>query len=80
MDGCDLAGAGCRKPGAVRDYILKLLRKGRRVDLSGWEGTMTLAMAGTEAYPGGGPSRIDTAQVQTPPWGMARGVSGDGTR
>lgn len=39
-----------------------------------------LGMAGTDANPGGGPSRIDTLHEQTPPWGATLGVVAEGSR
>ena len=37
-------------------------------------------MAGNEANPGGGPSRIGTLHEQTPPLGATLGVEAEGSR
>jgi len=37
-------------------------------------------MAGNDANPGGGPSRIGTLHEQTPLWAVTRGVVAEGSR
>jgi hypothetical protein len=37
-------------------------------------------MAGNDANPGGGPSRIGTLHEQTPPWAVTLGVVAEGSR
>jgi hypothetical protein len=39
-----------------------------------------LGMAGNDANPGGGPSRIGTLHEQTPLWSVTRGVVAEGSR
>ena len=44
------------------------------------EAYRALAMAGNDANPGGGPSRIGTLHEQTPLWAVTRGVVAEGSR